>query len=232
MAKVGRNDPCPCGSGKKYKNCCLRQDRISESRELSLRGEEAVLLGLLYDYAQSPRFELSLVEAMNFYWGGVYDWRELPDHVEVDDLRRMIEWFVHDYRTGEERRYVIDLFAEERGVTLEPRVREVLEAWSRSAMGLFRVLEITDGRIRAYDPLREEELQIEDRSLARLARPGELLVGRLFELDGAKRLSLMTMLLPGAYETPLVEYVRNAYHRYQEEHYQATWDRFLRENGH
>ena len=23
-AKVGRNDPCPCGSGKKYKNCCGR----------------------------------------------------------------------------------------------------------------------------------------------------------------------------------------------------------------
>ena len=22
--KVGRNDPCPCGSGKKYKNCCLK----------------------------------------------------------------------------------------------------------------------------------------------------------------------------------------------------------------
>ena len=24
--KVGRNDPCPCGSGKKYKNCCLSKD--------------------------------------------------------------------------------------------------------------------------------------------------------------------------------------------------------------
>jgi hypothetical protein len=23
-AKVGRNDPCPCGSGKKYKKCCLQ----------------------------------------------------------------------------------------------------------------------------------------------------------------------------------------------------------------
>lgn len=23
-AKIGRNDPCPCGSGKKYKNCCLQ----------------------------------------------------------------------------------------------------------------------------------------------------------------------------------------------------------------
>ena len=24
VKKIGRNDPCPCGSGKKYKNCCLR----------------------------------------------------------------------------------------------------------------------------------------------------------------------------------------------------------------
>jgi hypothetical protein len=25
--KVGRNDPCPCGSGKKYKKCCLSKDQ-------------------------------------------------------------------------------------------------------------------------------------------------------------------------------------------------------------
>jgi uncharacterized protein YecA (UPF0149 family) len=24
VTKVGRNDPCPCGSGKKYKRCCLK----------------------------------------------------------------------------------------------------------------------------------------------------------------------------------------------------------------
>ena len=29
-AKVGRNDPCPCGSGKKYKNCCLDKDLSSK----------------------------------------------------------------------------------------------------------------------------------------------------------------------------------------------------------
>lgn len=23
----GRNDPCPCGSGKKYKQCCLKKDK-------------------------------------------------------------------------------------------------------------------------------------------------------------------------------------------------------------
>ena len=25
--RVGRNDPCPCNSGKKYKNCCMRKRR-------------------------------------------------------------------------------------------------------------------------------------------------------------------------------------------------------------
>lgn len=24
--QVGRNDPCPCGSGKKYKKCCFQKD--------------------------------------------------------------------------------------------------------------------------------------------------------------------------------------------------------------
>lgn len=31
MAKTGRNDPCHCGSGKKYKRCCLDKDEASAS---------------------------------------------------------------------------------------------------------------------------------------------------------------------------------------------------------
>ena len=27
MGKIGRNDACPCGSGKKYKKCCLSDPR-------------------------------------------------------------------------------------------------------------------------------------------------------------------------------------------------------------
>jgi hypothetical protein len=29
QANVGRNDPCPCGSGKKYKQCHLRQPQLA-----------------------------------------------------------------------------------------------------------------------------------------------------------------------------------------------------------
>ena len=32
--KVGRNDPCPCGSGKKYKNCCMKKDQEAERQAI------------------------------------------------------------------------------------------------------------------------------------------------------------------------------------------------------
>ncbi|MBQ7930797.1 MAG: SEC-C domain-containing protein, partial [Clostridia bacterium] len=31
--KVGRNDPCPCGSGKKYKKCCGANQGSAEDDE-------------------------------------------------------------------------------------------------------------------------------------------------------------------------------------------------------
>ena len=35
MAKPGRNDRCPCGSGKKYKACCLTKDDAVEHERLA-----------------------------------------------------------------------------------------------------------------------------------------------------------------------------------------------------
>jgi len=34
MAKPGRNDPCHCGSGNKYKKCCLAKDEAAERDSL------------------------------------------------------------------------------------------------------------------------------------------------------------------------------------------------------
>jgi len=38
MSKVGRNDPCPCGSGKKYKKCCLPEEQQKKVRQRSVAG--------------------------------------------------------------------------------------------------------------------------------------------------------------------------------------------------
>lgn len=37
MSKTGRNDPCPCGSGKKHKKCCLAKTFVQVGKEESIR---------------------------------------------------------------------------------------------------------------------------------------------------------------------------------------------------
>ncbi|WP_348944536.1 tetratricopeptide repeat protein [Chitinibacter sp. FCG-7] len=63
MSKISRNDPCPCGSGKKYKQCCLAREQQSgafdqlerESRQKSLPGliEQGIACYHHGDVAQS-----------------------------------------------------------------------------------------------------------------------------------------------------------------------------------
>jgi uncharacterized protein len=44
VQKVGRNDPCPCGSGKKYKNCCLQKEQQQPGQSLGKRKFKAKIL--------------------------------------------------------------------------------------------------------------------------------------------------------------------------------------------
>ncbi len=47
MVKVSRNDPCPCGSGVKYKKCCGRKEI-----ELRSKGREKVIEKLSHEHGK------------------------------------------------------------------------------------------------------------------------------------------------------------------------------------
>jgi hypothetical protein len=47
MAKTGRNELCPCGSGRKYKKCCEAGERSSGSRVMLFAVGGALLVALL-----------------------------------------------------------------------------------------------------------------------------------------------------------------------------------------
>ncbi len=38
MARIGRNAPCPCGSGKKYKKCCMDKPSLALLKPESILG--------------------------------------------------------------------------------------------------------------------------------------------------------------------------------------------------
>src|SRR4051812_42625618 len=54
--RLGRNDPCPCGSGRKYKRCCLdattREQAVATPHEATRAGDEGEGLALLVETAR------------------------------------------------------------------------------------------------------------------------------------------------------------------------------------
>lgn len=56
MGKIGRNDPCPCGSGKKYKKCCLLK-KDTEEKAIGLFGGDAVSLRMSHLLGSMNRSE-------------------------------------------------------------------------------------------------------------------------------------------------------------------------------
>ena len=70
MAKIGRNDPCPCGSGKKYKKCCLKKDQVSAPTGLptvmTASGEEVSFRQARYDVIDQDGIIARLNQASDF----------------------------------------------------------------------------------------------------------------------------------------------------------------------
>ena len=56
FTKISRNDDCPCGSGKKYKKCCLSSGRFEKNHELTSVEEADVKYGAaqLSSYTKNP----------------------------------------------------------------------------------------------------------------------------------------------------------------------------------
>ena len=70
MPKTGRNDPCLCGSGKKYKHCCLEKDQATElatavRQRLALQAHKANQAAQRKDYQAALLESQALDEASN-----------------------------------------------------------------------------------------------------------------------------------------------------------------------
>lgn len=230
MPRVGRNDPCPCGSGRKYKQCCQPKDQAAQVRHLSVRRDEELLWARLVGYAQRPAFFVDLRSAFSLFWNGDFD-LEAASTLGREETESFLDWYVYDYRTTKDRRRIVDLFAAEEGPRMTPEQRALLAERQSAYLSLYGVESVQpDGRIEVGDLLAGGFFVIEDSGLARLAKPGDLLLGRRYgQEDG--HMSRATALLPRALGADMVAAAQRAFGAYRDEHYQATWPEFLRESG-
>ncbi|MCW2819897.1 MAG: hypothetical protein JWR42_2684 [Marmoricola sp.] len=171
----GRNRPCPCGSGRKYKACHGRTD----AHPLPVRG-----VWLL------ARFKTFLQRDLNR--GVLLDWAStrLGEAEETsDDLEDVVgdplTWDLAAFDGGVLRR-----FLELHGAWLADDERELAQGWTSSRRRLLEVLEVRAGvGVRLGDGVSGETLEVPDRTMSQHVRRGDLLLGRLLD-EGAGVLRL------------------------------------------
>ncbi len=117
MAKIGRNDSCPCGSGKKYKSCCLRKKQHSDSIPWPTFPEDFVVGELLKsskEFADFYKSERNKITAP-VYWakdlslpvGIDYRCTILPKGTQVIRLRRVPAVFADAMKVAHELQHLV-----------------------------------------------------------------------------------------------------------------------------
>lgn len=196
--RAGRNDPCPCGSGRKYKKCCLGRDEAAQ-RE---RGTKA----------ETGRLEDQWIDTLARY--AVDRFGVDIDHLAPDfrDLERgamlALPWAV--YGAEIEGRSVADAYLADRGGRLDPADREWLHAQQAAWLTVWEVTSIDPGRgVSVRDLLSDETRWVDDVSVSHSAVPRDAVLARVVEFRGICVFSGMhPYALPPARAAELVERTR------------------------
>jgi hypothetical protein len=175
---VGRNDPCPCGSGKKYKKCCLPQDEAA-ARNRSQTDE--TYTNLLRGLSRLPG-GLGLSEmtyARTHFFGEDLSLLDLPQA----EYLSFLDWLVFGYQTPPAGESMADLLVEQ--MPAGPQ-KEMLEAWRKTVPSLFRVELVAGNHMTVTDVLTDERLVV-DMSGAVTEQPGTVLAGRFLPVGTGYR---------------------------------------------
>lgn len=169
---VGRNDPCPCGSGRKFKACCLRHPKVPEHLRSQLLAHK--LTRYLHEHA-SP----AVVGLATSAWD--------PDG-EVDDLLGFVQDpFISDLATHEGG--VADDYLEARGPLLPDEERRIIEGWLDAPRALWEVTAVDEkaGSVTLRDTRTGDEQQVSDQAGSENLTGGEYLLARVAPAFGDLR---------------------------------------------
>ena len=140
MAKVGRNDPCPCGSGRKYKKCCLLKT-VSQPGFTSADRDAA--LAMLDAFVANE-----MVEEDEAAYGVFYE--DIEDRLEDIDSKWVAlseavyhMWFQLDEELADGS-LVVDRFLS-RHPLIGSGIRQYLERLRETAMRLYEVVDVSPG---------------------------------------------------------------------------------------
>ncbi|WP_209121140.1 SEC-C domain-containing protein [Alkalihalobacillus sp. BA299] len=141
---VSRNKPCPCGSGKKYKKCCMAKNNVIDLHRLKedrFYEQKHVVVTMVTEFVwgQMNRRDLEQLEA-------IFD-KRTKNYVNEDAKPLMFHFyslFMHQYENGLRG---IEWFYKEKSSQLEPNLKTMAMTWASLPFCLVHAIEYTEDTI-------------------------------------------------------------------------------------
>lgn len=205
--KTGRNDLCPCGSGKKYKHCCLMKQSGAVPGSppdahpvLSLESQQHCgVVDKLMDFLERPDNRQDIQDALLEFLA------DAPYHkIELDWVQQVFHpWYMH-FRLGKNDETLAERFLRRHGHSLSPAERRILDAMGRER---FRLMEVREVRPSVGLTLKDvhsgEVFEVLERSASQSLVPWDIFLTRLRRFSTHNELD-MAVPLAGRAKEPLL----------------------------
>ena len=224
--KIGRNEPCPCGSGKKYKKCCLIKTKPPEDllyRRLGAAHDQ--LLKKLTDYA----YEVFGKEVMPIALDEFMVWpeTELSQDLIGDHMQLFVPWAVFNWVYDPDDadveldvpplKTVAKIYAKERGQRLDKLQRRLIDTASGKPFSFFEVTSCKQGEgFRLKDIFRGIDMDVIEKQGSENARLGDIMLARIVQIDHvAMIVGCSSILIPPNFKPAIIDLRREMLQEYR-----------------
>jgi len=215
VAKTGRNDPCPCGSGKKYKKCCLSQSETPGLDFLvpKLRRTEGKLVDALLKHADKYYGEGVIAEA----WDEFSLWQEVPMDMEKEPEMDspFLPWFLFNWQpdnTEQKEEHLPEMPIAEHYLRhnedrLGPLERRFIQETCSRHFSFYVVLNLEPGRsLTLRDLFCRQEVTVWEKQASSTLRRGDTLFARTISLDGVSIMfGCAPFAIPASFQPALID---------------------------
>lgn len=198
MARIGRNDPCPCGSGKKYKHCCygktVQQMRpetpwAQDAEWNKIRSAEGELVPAVLDFALGRYGKDLFEEALEEF----VLWGEYPvEDVYFDNF--FIPWFVfnwvpRDRETGPASRALPEQplgleYLQQNARQLDKYQQAFIRVACRQPFSFFAITDVIAGKsLGLRDLFLGRTFTVKEAGASKMLRHGDIIFARVVALD-------------------------------------------------
>ncbi|WP_010197361.1 SEC-C metal-binding domain-containing protein [Bacillus sp. m3-13] len=181
---IGRNDSCPCGSGKKYKKCCeKKQDNLDKVLESEVMGLQVEMMRFAYEKFAS---ELETVSSKYLHKFSL-------DEMKEEAFNELLHlWYMFTVKRDNGLTIVEEFAAIQEGKFSRPQVKEWAESWQMAYPSVYKVANVRSETYTMEDFFTKEKEKVTYIGREDSLSKNELVIGMFVPFKQAKVVFMST----------------------------------------